>query len=66
MKRCYVPKNFKPESLAKLVVANRIITKYLAMGLRLTLRQVRALMDEHIERENEQKAKLRAYLKKLA
>lgn len=39
-RHAYVQKNFRGDSLAKLAVANQIIAKYLAMGLRLTLRQL--------------------------
>lgn len=40
MKRCYVPRSFKPDSEAKIVIANQIIDTYAAGGLRLTLRQL--------------------------
>lgn len=40
MKRCFVAKNFRDESVARIAIANQIITQYLGMGLRLTLRQL--------------------------
>lgn len=39
-RRAYQEKSFRPDSIAKLNTANAIIAKYLAMGLRLTLRQL--------------------------
>jgi len=40
MKRRFVTKNFRADSLEKIETANTIITTYLAAGLRLTLRQL--------------------------
>lgn len=39
-KRAYIDKQITGERLTKLQIANQIIAKYLAMGLRLTLRQL--------------------------
>lgn len=39
-KICYQSFNFRPETLAKIVQANRIITEYQAQGYELTLRQL--------------------------
>lgn len=40
MKRRFIDKRFKPESLERIEVANGIIDRYLGLGLRLTLRQL--------------------------
>lgn len=40
MKRRFVTKKFREESMLRIAVANTIITTYLGMGLRLTLRQL--------------------------
>jgi hypothetical protein len=45
--RCYVPKNFGPDRLAKIGVANEIINEYAAQGFSLTLRQ---LYYQHVAR----------------
>lgn len=37
---CYIPKNFKPETLETIDHANQIIAEYRQAGLRLTLRQL--------------------------
>src|SRR5258708_1263085 len=39
-KRCYVPRNFSPSSLAVITQANEIIAAYTAQGYDLTLRQL--------------------------
>ncbi len=40
MKKAFETKKFRPESIEKINTANRIIAKYMAKGLRLTLRQL--------------------------
>ena len=40
VKRTYIPKSFDGERAARIVITNKIVDKYLAMGLKLTLRQL--------------------------
>ncbi len=56
MKRAFVHKDFRADALAKISIANQIVNKYQALGLRLTLRQLYYQFVAHHGLPNEEKS----------
>lgn len=56
MKQTFVPKEFRADAQVKISTANRIVSKYQAMGLRLTLRQLYYQFVAHHGLPNEEKS----------